>query len=102
MVSFLNSVFAKQVNGDIESISIDTPVREPVRPGLYYAPKSPGWKIIDIDWRFVFAVQHYGTIFWYTTTLAQLLPSSEAFYCFNTTPATNALTAYSLGSITGV
>lgn len=34
------------------------------RAGLYYAPKSQGWKLRDIDWKFVFVSQHYGTIIW--------------------------------------
>ena len=34
------------------------------RPNLYYAPQSPGWRFRDIDWKFVFQSQHYGTIVW--------------------------------------
>jgi membrane-associated phospholipid phosphatase len=34
------------------------------REGLYYAPKSLGWRLKDIDWKFVFTAQHYGTIIW--------------------------------------
>ena len=32
--------------------------------GLYLASDSEGWRLQDIDWRSVFAVQHYGTIIW--------------------------------------
>ena len=35
------------------------------RQGLYYAPRSQGWRLKDIDWKFVFGSQHYGTIIWY-------------------------------------
>jgi len=34
------------------------------REGLYYAPRSQGWRLTDIDWKFVFTSQHYGTIIW--------------------------------------
>lgn len=34
------------------------------RPNLYYAPRSPGWRFSDIDWKFVIMSQHYGTIVW--------------------------------------
>ena len=43
----------------------DTPSsQDTARPSLYYAPRSPGWRIGDIDWKFVIASQHYGTIVW--------------------------------------
>ena len=32
--------------------------------GLYFASDSEGWRLRDIDWPSVFAVQHYGTIIW--------------------------------------
>lgn len=45
------------------------------RPNLYYAPHSPGWRLSDIDWKFVFMSQHYGTIVWSATGSSwQFLP----------------------------
>lgn len=47
---------------DIESG--DSTPTENGRPNLYYAPRSPGWRFGDIDWKFIFQSQHYGTIVW--------------------------------------
>ncbi len=79
---FLLASYDLSLNNDCatsQGLDIEQPVGQPVihqpeysasypshngREGLYYAPKSLGWRLKDIDWKFVFTAQHYGTIIW--------------------------------------